>query len=935
MRVNRLTILVFALLWSNLITSQGFELFNLGNGVYHQYVGGIYGCGVSFADFDKDGWDDLTIPQNGANPLFIRNNAGTLQQAPTFMQSDDEIKQMTWVDYDNDGDRDLFVTGVGMPIRLLNNDGQLNFTDVSVAAGFQPTVDMTYGNSWGDYDRDGDLDVFISNYDAEYAGMTNADNKLFRNNGDGTFTDVAEEAGIYFEVNYTFMGLWFDYDKDLWPDLLITNDRYEARNYLFHNNGDGTFTDITYSAGLADFIWNMSDTGDDYDNDGDLDLYLTNGPDGNLQKRNNGDGTFSDVAAMLGTEVNQFCWSAQFVDVDNDSWQDLHVCSTPISSIAGGVVFFKNSEGTFTDHTIEAGIEADNGYSRGSAIGDINNDGFADIAVIKTSPSFSSFWRALPNENHWLKVALQGTTSNIDGVGSWIECHVGENVYTRYTYLGEAYLAQNSFAEFFGLGDIEMVDSLIVEWPSGILDTWKNIPTNQYLHLTEGASAFVELNTEDSLMACLGDTVSFNANNWQSYLWSNGSVDSSAEYDSTASVFVIVTDSAGNSFLSDTVNVAFDDLPVIEVITQNPLCYGENSGQISLQSTDDITTSTIIWDEVNFNGHVIQNLVAGDYEYTLITPFNCQTTGVVSLTQPDSIYTEITVQDLLCAGDSSGSAAMEIFGGTPNYIVDWNGVNPDQLTAGNYLVNIQDQSGCSVQRTFFVDEPELLTADLFTQNVFCNGESSGMAELTPQGGSGNYYIDWLGVDPLQLPAGYYEVELQDDNGCDSIFTFEIQQPEALTAILTITPQIENGVLGTVSIIIQGGTEPYQVAWSGGEEDVSELNGLSAGEYSVGITDNNGCFVLEEFEVVLLISVGETSKSQFEIFPNPFDQYFDVRFSGNSNFIVQIFDMAGRKIFEKSSSGDLLKIDTLEICEGNYKLVVNNNGQIQSFNIHKK
>ena len=188
-----------------LLEAQSFLPFFLDNGNSHQYAGGIYGCGATFCDFDKDGWDDLSLPMNGSGAQFYRNVNGAMVSFSLPIQNEDEIKHLTWVDYDNDGDRDLCMTGVGMPVRLFNNGGTMNLTEVSELAGFTASEDMTYGNSWGDYDRDGDLDVFIAKYDAEYAGMTNADNELYRNNGDGTFTNVATEAGIDFEVNYTFM----------------------------------------------------------------------------------------------------------------------------------------------------------------------------------------------------------------------------------------------------------------------------------------------------------------------------------------------------------------------------------------------------------------------------------------------------------------------------------------------------------------------------------------------------------------------------------------------------------------------------------------------------------------------------------------------------------------------------------------------------------
>jgi len=175
------------------------------------------------------GYDDLLFCQRGSNPLLFKSEEGTLQPWPLGIQNVGEIKQISWVDFDNDGDRDLSLTGFNMPVQLFQNvSGTL--IPLPSNAGISQVAIVSYGHSWGDYDRDGDLDLFVCNYDAAYMGYVNSDNVLYRNEGNGVFMDVSLSAGFASMVNFTFMAIWMDYNRDLFPDLLVVNDRYEVPN---------------------------------------------------------------------------------------------------------------------------------------------------------------------------------------------------------------------------------------------------------------------------------------------------------------------------------------------------------------------------------------------------------------------------------------------------------------------------------------------------------------------------------------------------------------------------------------------------------------------------------------------------------------------------------------------------------------------------------
>jgi hypothetical protein len=930
-------VLVMLLMITAVVGScQHFAPFFLNNGNSHQYNGGIYGCGATFSDFDKDGFDDLSLPTNGSNPIFYKNINGEMIQISLGIQNQDELKHLVWVDYDNDGDRDLCMTGIGMPVRLFNNAGAMNLTEVSLAAGFPVSADMTYGNSWGDYDRDGDLDVFIAKYDAAYTGMTNADNELYRNNGDGTFTNVADEAGIYFETNYTFMGLWMDYDNDLWPDLLITNDRTEAPNYLFHNNGDGTFSDVSQETGVKDFIWSMSNTSDDYDNDGDVDLYITNGPLGNTHKRNDGN-IFSDVTIELNTAVNRFCWSAQFLDADNDGWLDLHVCSTPISTIPGGVVFLKNHQYHFADSTLNAGLSLDAGWSRGSAIGDMNNDGFPDIVVTKTAPSFSSFWQSVPNGNHWMKVNLDGVLSNEDGIGSRIELFADDKIFSRYTHCGEAYNAQNSFSEFFGLAQIEVVDSIRVFWPSGIVDVWGRIPVNQHLHLVEGTSRFADLSASGQVQICSGsDTLVAMLGEWNEVHWFNTSNTDFIVVDSTSLVFAEVRDSAGNRFLSDSLHLEVQMPPVIAIEMELPSCFDGNDGSITLNGVTPMELEEIVWSDPDILGLGAAGLSSGEYFYSLKTVSGCQISDSIFLSQPDSLTVELFTGDNLCAGATSGSVAVVTGGGVAPYtIVADTEADLSQLPAGMYSITITDANGCMVESEFVIQEPDSITVVVSSQQVLCYGESSGTVALDISGGAGSYDVLWNGLDSLHLAAGEHQITVVDANGCASIVEFEIAQPEPLDVQVQIEPVIEGVQQGSAMLSINGGTEPYGVVWSEGNDNALYVEFDEVGAQHVLITDANGCVVDLGFEIEMITGIENNVPSESIIYPNPVDDKLFFSQIPGEDVEVFVLDVLGRNQAQVLFFRSEQFLDVSKLAPGDYQLILKSNFVLSKYHFIKR
>jgi hypothetical protein len=460
---------------------------SLGVGV--SYGDSTYGGGVSFCDFDNDGWDDITYSStDGQEVYFYKNNNGTSFSLVDFGMNDVyRTKQVIWVDYDNDGDKDFFATSISGLNKFYMNDGSMNFTDITDSCGLFTVNLFTYGASFGDIDNDGDLDVFISNRDD--VGYVQS-NKLYKNDS-GVFTDITTDSGISLDADLSYCSAFFDYDNDGDQDIYVAVDKLK-KNRLYQNNGDETFTDVSDSSGAGIIIDAMSTTIGDYNNDGWFDIYITNTLAGNQLLKNNGDGTFTNTSASVGTEFLSVAWGSVFLDADNDSDIDLYVSGVLNGSSLLPSAFYENQgDNTFLIPT-GIGFGNDTRESYSNAIGDFNNDGLPDIIVMNDIDNNFLWENTTSNSNNWLKLKLQGVTSNKDGIGSRIEVSAGGKIQYRYTLCGEGYLGQNSKSEFVGVGNAIIIDQVKITWLSGTVDIFENIAPNQTLTITEGQSLSVD-----------------------------------------------------------------------------------------------------------------------------------------------------------------------------------------------------------------------------------------------------------------------------------------------------------------------------------------------------------------------------------------------------------------------------------------------------------
>ena len=513
----------------------------------NKYLLETTGCGVAFYDYDNDGWLDIFLVNGtrlegfpaGKEPishLFKNNRDGTF----TDVTLKAGVGHAGWGqgvcigDYDNDGYEDLFVSYFGKNV-LYHNNGNGTFTDVSEKARVASNGKRwSTGCAFVDYDRDGKLDLFVANYiDMDLAtapvpesgpclykgvlvacgppGMSPGKNILYHNNGDGTFTDVSESSGIEAASGTYGLGvLVADLDNDGWPDIYVAND--STASTLYQNKKNGKFVDIALDAGCAlspdgKPQAGMGISAGDYDLDGNLDLVKTNfAGDTPSLYHNLGGMNFEDTtfAAGLGLYTKFLSWGCGFFDCDNDGWPDILICNghvypeveqlTTEAGYAQRKLLYRNLRNShFEDVSQMAGPAISEPLaSRSCAFGDFDNDGDLDVVINPVNALPQLLRCDSQTGNNWIKVRTIGTKSNRSGIGARIKCVTNvpsegkPHQQIDEVRSGGGYFSQSDLRVHFGLGKADKVELIEIRWPSGQVDTVKDVKPNQVIYVKEG-----------------------------------------------------------------------------------------------------------------------------------------------------------------------------------------------------------------------------------------------------------------------------------------------------------------------------------------------------------------------------------------------------------------------------------------------------------------
>jgi hypothetical protein len=507
---------------------------------HKNYIVETVGCGVAFLDYDNDGWLDVFVlcgtrmedPVPGSsNRLYKNNRDGTFTDVTekAGLIRTGWASGVTVADYNNDGFEDIFITYYGQNV-LYKNNGDGTFTDVTKQAGLLYVGNTRWGSgcTFVDYDRDGHLDLFVSNYvdlhldrlpkpganpycnykgvavNCGPRGLPMPRDYLYKNNGDGTFRDVSEESAIWkAEKAYSMTSVAADFSGDGWSDIYVASD--STPSLLFRNKRNGTFEEEAAELGLAFSADGVEQAGmgvavGDYNLDGRLDIFKTHfSDDTSVLYRNDGDAGFTDVTipAGFGVETRYICWGTGFADFDNNGFPDLAVVTGsvypeveakfPEYPLKTPRFIFRNlGDGRFEELVGEAGpgIAAPH-CSRGCAFGDFDNDGDVDMVIVNLNEPPSLLRNDVSGVQKWLKVLLVGTKSNRSAIGSRVLAKYGGKIQAQAVMAQSSFYSVNDRRLHFGLGVNTKAD-LEVHWTNGLVEHYANLECNQLVTITEG-----------------------------------------------------------------------------------------------------------------------------------------------------------------------------------------------------------------------------------------------------------------------------------------------------------------------------------------------------------------------------------------------------------------------------------------------------------------
>jgi len=722
--------------------------------INHSYSGSYLGGGCSTFDFNQDGLDDITLSgTDGGHKLYLNTSNGFIPQ--DYLDITTDVKSIIWIDYDNDGDNDISLTEYQGLFRVFENDGAFNFTEVELnIADNTPTYNS--GISWGDYDSDGFLDAYITRYPEISTDYTEEKtNLLIKNNGGISFTDVTDDLDVGNGYQHSFISTWLDIDNDNDLDLYVVNDRHLFENATYINNGNGTFTEMTSLNGANLEILAMTSTVDDYDNDGDYDIYCTNTTSGNHLLTNSGYGSFTDQFPYSGAELYRFSWGANWIDFNNNGLKDLFVAVGEFNLDNSNSFFINSGNGVLTSSNMV--LDNISNDSHGVSKGDFNGDGLYDLVINNEYPSFSRvLLNTSNNANNSFKLCLEGTYSNKNAIGSQIKVYIGDHCQHYFTKAGSDYISQDSQNMIIGLGQSMAADSVQITWPRGVKETFYNLEAGESYQLKELENFHPLISTSvDSI--CPGESAVLSVDqSFDSILWSDGNTDFNNSVNLYGDYFASIQLINGITIPTDTITISESaSILDVDISISHNLCFNDSSATVIFSGNYNNETFTIELD----------SLAAGNYTEVITIENSCPAIMNYQISSPPDLISLTNIDQVTC--NELGEISAIPLGGTAPYEVWLNsGTNFQNLNVGEYFLEIIDANGCQYSETLIINELPLIDYNLEVINQI--DDEPGSVNIITENDINNLIINdsaGNGADQTGLSSGNYTIEFTDENGC--------------------------------------------------------------------------------------------------------------------------------------------------------------------------
>lgn len=884
--MSKRSISLLALLFAfNALIAQVFVDVTEAQGIAALNASTMYGTGSSFFDVNEDGWDDLTICiASGATRLYM-NNQGVFQLHTAFENIYD-AKTCLWGDYDEDGDNDLFIIKRDGASQLFVQTDSLVFVNQSNLLNFPfNAANNSFGAALGDYNRDSYLDLYIANYSTATVGGIKS--TFLTNNQNGGYASTPH--GYY---RNHFQPGFIDLYRDRYQDLFIIND-FRTGSELYLQDTNGTFSDLTNQGalGLSGMIYldAMSNSWCDYDNDADLDLYAANTPNyGNFLFQNNGANSFSNVAGNVGANLNKWSWSALWFDIENDGWNDLIVNERHINLLYQsqfGNHVLRNNQGMFSEDVTTGISNLPYGYFTSSK-GDFNNDGLYDLYIGAETGEYSRvFQNTTSTVNNYVKCRLKGRLSNRNGVGTYIDYYVGGTHHVHYTQLGENYLCQNSQNFIFGIGQNTQIDSLKLSWISGVEDTYYNIPANTTHVFVEGETRPVIVASKSMLCPNGNDNLQLSISGWPNHTWGNGSTAESITV-TTPGIYSVTVGTGYGHTLQLNYDVQMASVDNFTINRTPVLCAGDSTGLIEVVQVN--SGQTVF---------TLENLAAGDYAVPISLFEGCVVEQIIPIDEPHPFVLHADSIVNSCAGMPMGSAVIVGSEGTAPYIGfnDFGILQLNNLLPGHYTDSISDANGCVSIYEFVIDEIPPAMIELTSPSYVCQNDLVTF-DANVSGIVGSFSWDVLSPGAL-LGAGNYIVAVVDSFQCVTTMSFSIEEITSPTIMANVVSESVLGS-GSISLDVSGNYPPYTATWQAGFVGLN-YTGLAQGNYNVSISDSLGCAADTSFTVLFDFVDEENTSTEFVI-----DWKEGVlKYCGTDLiFDIEVFNGIGQLIFSKATLG---------------------------------